>query len=292
MKFATLTVGGQKIVAAISPEGDQYWPLEDLVGRPIATMVDLIRAYDEVKGQLKPNGGARSLAGVKVNAPLLPLRNIMCVGKNYHAHAHEFTKSGFDSSAKDISEAIPTAPIIFTKVPETVIATGDDIRYPTGLSDSIDYEAELGVIIGKAGRGISKDNALDHVFGYTIINDMTARDLQSKHKQWFIGKSLDTFCPMGPWLVSADEVDVANLDLKCWVNGELRQDANTSDLIFDVPTLIETLSAGLTLQPGDVIATGTPAGVGIGFDPPKYLARGDEIAIEISGLGRLSNILA
>ncbi|WP_404478400.1 fumarylacetoacetate hydrolase family protein [Novosphingobium sp. BL-52-GroH] len=291
MKFATLTVEGQEIVAAISPDADHYWPLEELVGRPIATMVDLIRAYDEVKAQLKPNGGARSLAGVKINAPILPLRNIMCVGKNYFAHAHEFTKSGFDSSAKDMSEAIPAAPIIFTKAPETVIGTGDDMRYPTGLSDSIDYEAELGVVIGKAGRGISKADALDHVFGYTIINDMTARDLQSKHKQWFIGKSLDTFCPMGPWLVSADEVDVTNLDLKCWVNGELRQDANTADLIFDVPTLIETLSAGLTLQPGDVIATGTPAGVGIGFEPPKYLARGDEVAIEISGLGRLSNVL-
>jgi len=292
MKFGTLLLNGEPVVAAISSGGDQYWALEELTGKPIKTMMDLIRVYDDVKGALNPNGGARSLAGVKISAPLLPVRNVMCVGKNYHAHAHEFTKSGFDSSAKDASEAIPTAPIIFTKAPETVIATGEAIRYPTGLSDSVDYEAELGVVIGKAGRGISKAEALDHVFGYTIINDVTARDLQSKHKQWFIGKSLDTFCPMGPWLVSADEVDAGNLDLKCWVNGELRQDANTSDLIFDVPTLIETLSAGLTLQVGDVIATGTPAGVGIGFDPPKYLARGDEIVIEISGLGRLANVLA
>lgn len=292
MKFATLSVDGRPVVAAVSPETDQYWSLEELTGQPIETMVDLIRAYDEVKSALKPNGSAHSLTGIKISAPLLPLRNIMCVGKNYHAHAQEFTRSGFDSSAKDQSEAIPTAPIIFTKAPETVIATGENIRYPTGVSDSIDYEAELGVVIGKGGRGITKADALDHVFGYTIINDMTARDLQSKHKQWFIGKSLDTFCPMGPWLVSADEVDVGNLDVKCWVNGELRQDANTSDLIFDVPTLIETLSAGLTLQPGDVIATGTPAGVGIGFSPPKFLVRGDEIAIEISGLGRLSNVLA
>jgi 2-keto-4-pentenoate hydratase/2-oxohepta-3-ene-1,7-dioic acid hydratase in catechol pathway len=132
---------------------------------------------------------------------------------------------------------------------------------------------------------------MDHVFGYTIVNDVTARDLQSKHKQWFIGKSLDTFCPMGPYLVTADAVDGTDLDVKCWVNGELRQDANTADLIFDVATLIETLSAGFTLKPGDVIATGTPAGVGIGFDPPKYLQPGDEVAIEISGLGRLSNRL-
>lgn len=292
MKFATLTVDGRPFVAAVNEEANRYWPLEELIGAPISDMADLIANYAAIKDQLKLNGDGRSLVGVKIEAPLVPTRNIMCVGKNYFAHAHEFTRSGFDSSAKDASEAIPTAPIIFTKAPETVIAVGEDIRYPTGLSDSIDYEAELGVVIGMGGRGISKADALDHVFGYTIINDMTARDLQSKHKQWFIGKSLDTFCPMGPWLVTADEVDGANLQLKCWVNGELRQDANTADLIFDVPTLIETLSAGLTLMPGDVIATGTPAGVGIGFDPPKYLARGDEIAIEISGLGRLVNRLA
>ena len=186
----------------------------------------------------------------------------------------------------------PTAPIIFTKAPETVIGPGQDIAYPTGLSDQIDYEAELGVVIGKRAKGVSKAQAHDHVFGYVIINDMTARDLQSKHKQWFIGKSLDTFCPMGPWLATADEVADDNLDLKCWVNGELRQSANTKDLIFDVATLVETLSAGLTLLPGDVIATGTPAGVGIGFSPPKFLARGDEIAIEITGLGLLTNRLA
>ena len=289
MKFGTLVLNGEPVVAAISSGGDQYWALEELTGKPIKTMMDLIRVYDDVKGALNPNGGARSLAGVKINAPLLPVRNVMCVGKNYHAHAHEFTKSGFDSSAKDASEAIPTAPIIFTKAPETVIATGEAIRYPTGLSDSVDYEAELGVVIGKAGRGISKAEALDHVFGYTIINDVTARDLQSKHKQWFIGKSLDTFCPMGPWLVSADEVDAGNLDLKCWVNGELRQHANTSDLIFDVPTLIETLSAGLTLQVGDVIATGTPAGVGSARTPPIYLKAGDRISCTYDGVGTLAN---
>jgi 2-keto-4-pentenoate hydratase/2-oxohepta-3-ene-1,7-dioic acid hydratase in catechol pathway len=155
----------------------------------------------------------------------------------------------------------------------------------------MDYEVELGVVIGRTARGISQADALKHVWGYTIINDVTARDLQQKHRQWFIGKSLDTFCPMGPFIATADEVDVGALQVRCWVNGELRQDANTADLIFDVPTLIEVLSRGLTLQPGDVIATGTPAGVGIGFDPPRYLARGDSVAIEITGLGRLENRL-
>jgi 2-keto-4-pentenoate hydratase/2-oxohepta-3-ene-1,7-dioic acid hydratase in catechol pathway len=213
----------------------------------------------------------------------------MCVGKNYHDHAHEFTRSGFDSSASKASEAIPAAPIWFTKMPETVIGSGDVVRYPAGASEQLDYEAELGVIIGKGGRGISKANALDHVFGYTIINDVTARDLQARHKQWFLGKSLDTFCPMGPWITTRDEVDGANLDVRCWINGELRQNANTKDLIFDTPTLIESISAGLTLLPGDVIATGTPAGVGIGFNPPRFMKRGDLMEIEITGLGRLSN---
>ena len=216
----------------------------------------------------------------------------MCVGKNYYDHAHEFTRSGFDSSATSKDSAVPTAPIIFTKVPESVIADGEAIRYPAGVSDGVDYEAELGVIIGTGGRGIAKADALKHVWGYTIINDVTARDWQGRHKQWFLGKSFDTFCPMGPWIVTADEIDVADMTVKCWVNDELRQDANTKDLIFDVPTLIETISAGITLHPGDVIATGTPAGVGIGFDPPKYLRPGDRVRIEIGGIGTLINPIA
>jgi 2-keto-4-pentenoate hydratase/2-oxohepta-3-ene-1,7-dioic acid hydratase in catechol pathway len=292
MKLATLIIGGESALAVISAEDDVFWAVEDLTGRYFPAMTDLIGVYDSVKAKLTPKGPGRPMAEAEIAAPLKPPRNVMCVGKNYRAHAHEFTRSGFDSSAKDASEAIPTAPIIFTKAPETVIGPGQDILYPTGLSEQIDYEAELGVVIGKPGKGISKAQALDHVFGYVIINDMTARDLQAKHKQWFIGKSLDTFCPMGPWLVTADEIEVANLDVRCWVNDELRQDANTKDLIFDVPTLIETLSAGLTLLPGDVIATGTPAGVGIGFTPPRFLSRGDEVAIEITGLGRLSNRVA
>ena len=153
----------------------------------------------------------------------------------------------------------------------------------------MDYEAELAVVIGKGGRGISKENALDHVWGYTIINDMTARDWQKRHKQWHLGKSFDTFGPMGPVVVTADDIDASNLDLKCWINGELRQNTNTRDLIFDIPTLIETISAGITLVPGDIIATGTPEGVGIGFNPPRFLKRGDVVAIEIEGIGLLEN---
>ena len=292
MKLATLLIEGEATLAVVSTGEDLFWTVEQLSGRRFPAMIDLIRAYDSVKHTLVPAGPGSPLSDVTIAPPLEPPRNVMCVGKNYRAHAHEFTRSGFDSSAKDASEAIPAAPIVFTKAPETVIGSGQDIEYPIGLSEQIDYEAELGVVIGKHAKRVSKAQALDCVFGYVIINDVTARDLQAKHKQWFIGKSLDTFCPMGPWLVTADEIGNENLELKCWVNGELRQHANTRDLIFDVPTLIETLSAGLTLQPGDVIATGTPAGVGIGFTPPRFLSRGDEVVIEISQLGRLVNRLA
>jgi 2-keto-4-pentenoate hydratase/2-oxohepta-3-ene-1,7-dioic acid hydratase in catechol pathway len=293
MKLATITHGGVSKAALVSPDGKTFWPLEEMLGRAVPTLGAIVGELDAIKSKIKPTGAGLPLASVKIEAPIpRPARNVMCVGKNYHEHAKEFTRSGFDSSASSVADAIPTAPIVFTKAPECVIADGTDIRYPEGVSDSVDYEAELGLVIGKGGRGISKGDAYGHICGYTIINDVTARDLQGKHKQWFLGKSLDTFCPMGPWLVTSDEVDPENLGVKCWVNDELRQDANTRDLIFDIPTLIATISAGITLQPGDVIATGTPVGVGIGFTPPKFLKRGDRVTIEIDGLGRLSNGVA
>jgi 2-keto-4-pentenoate hydratase/2-oxohepta-3-ene-1,7-dioic acid hydratase in catechol pathway len=233
---------------------------------------------------------ALSLREVKLLAPIpRPKRNIFCVGKNYSNHAREFSRSGFDAGQSAPADAIPDCPIVFTKPPETVIASGDDVWSASEVTSSLDYEAELTVIIGKGGRGITKAAALEHVWGYTTINDVTARDWQRRHKQWFLGKSFDTFCPMGPMAVTSDEVDPANLGVKCWINGDLRQNANTRDLIFDVPTLIEAISAGITLYPGDLIATGTPEGVGIGFDPPKFLKPGDVMRIEIEGLGRLEN---
>ena len=163
------------------------------------------------------------------------------------------------------------------------------IRLPVGVSEVIDYEAELAVVIGRGGRGIKAANAMGHVWGWTIVNDVTARDWQHRHKQWDMGKSFDTFCPMGPWLVSADECNGTDTGIRCFVNGERRQDARTSDLIFDVPKLIETISAGITLYPGDMIATGTPVGVGIGFNPPRYLRAGDTVRVEIDGIGVLEN---
>ena len=237
---------------------------------------------------LPPVAETLSLADVRLEAPIpRPRRNVFCVGKNYHEHAQEFASSGFDSSAA--KGAVSEAPIVFSKLPESVVAAGAPIRIDPSGSIAIDYEAELTVIIGKAGRNIPAAEALSHVWGYTIVNDVTARDLQGLHSQWLIGKSQDSFCPMGPWVVTADALDLSDTAVRCWVNDELRQDSNTGLLIFDVPTIIAAISNGITLQPGDVIATGTPAGVGIGFRPPRYLTPGDRVRVEIGGIGSLEN---
>jgi 2-keto-4-pentenoate hydratase/2-oxohepta-3-ene-1,7-dioic acid hydratase in catechol pathway len=236
------------------------------------------------------SGDVLSLSAVRLRAPMpRPRRNIFCVGKNYREHAREFARSGFDSSAAPSDMDLPEAPIVFSKVPECVVGPYDPIVIHPATSAAIDYEAELCVIIGRQGRGISATEALRHVWGYTIVNDVTARDLQGRHKQWLIGKSQDSFCPMGPMAVTADELTLDDTTVRCWVNGELRQDANTRDLLFDIPTLVATISAGITLYPGDLIATGTPAGVGIGFRPPRYLGAGDRVRIEIGGIGVIEN---
>ena len=237
---------------------------------------------------LPPTVETIALDQVDLLAPIpRPIRNIFCVGKNYHEHAKEFTSSGFDSSA--VKGTIPESPIVFSKIPETVIGNGQPIKIDKNVSASIDYEVELAVIIGKKGKNIPVQNAQNHIWGYTIINDVTARDLQSLHSQWLIGKSQDTFCPMGPWVTTADEIDLNDTSIKCWINGELRQNSNTNKLIFDIPKIIEAISNGITLNKGDVIATGTPAGVGIGFDPPKYLKPGDKTKLEIENIGILQN---
>lgn len=238
---------------------------------------------------LPATGAAIALDQVELTAPIpRPRRNIFCVGKNYHAHAREFAGSGFDSSAKSGGD-IPSDPIIFSKVPECVVGPRDTVRIPADVSTAIDYEAELALVIGRGGKGIKRDDAMQHVWGYTIVNDVTARDWQGRHSQWLMGKSFDTFCPMGPWVVSSDEMDGQDTHVRCFVNGEERQNASTKDLIFDIPKLIETLSAGITLYPGDIIATGTPVGVGIGFKPPKYLVAGDVVRVEIDGIGFIEN---
>ena len=238
---------------------------------------------------------AAETAPVVTDAVLLapiprPSKNIFCVGKNYHEHAKEFAGSGFDASTKDV---VPEAPVVFTKPPTSVSGPGDSIPSFLDPTDSVDYEGELAVVIGKGGRGIAKADWAQHVFGYTIVNDVTARTLQHKHRQWVLGKGIDGFCPMGPAILTADEVpDPTKLRLTTHVNGEPRQDALVADLIFDIPTLIEAISAGITLEPGDIIATGTPVGVGIGFKPPRFLKPGDVVRIEVAGIGVLENSVA
>jgi 2-keto-4-pentenoate hydratase/2-oxohepta-3-ene-1,7-dioic acid hydratase in catechol pathway len=288
LKVATYWWGGKRHVGILNAD-ETITPLDlGTAGeeRGALAFIELAAQGKEPK-KLAPN---IPLAAVKLDAPIpRPRRNVFCVGKNYYAHAKEFANSGFDSSVNKPGEEIPSEPIIFSKVPECVVSHKATVVIPKELSQAIDYEAELAVIISKECKGVKADRAMDYVWGYTVINDVTARDLQAKYKQWHIGKSLDTFCPMGPWLADANELDGQNTMVRCWVNGELRQEANTKDLIFSIPKLIETLSAGITLYPGDIIATGTPAGVGIGFTPPKYLKSGDVVKIMIDGIGSLEN---
>jgi 2-keto-4-pentenoate hydratase/2-oxohepta-3-ene-1,7-dioic acid hydratase in catechol pathway len=290
MRVAAFRHQGQPGVGRVSADGRQIEPFQLTPEQAALGVLALVEAQAAGRA-LPPLGQPIPLPQLQLSAPIpRPRRNIFCVGKNYHAHAKEFAGSGFDSSAKSGGD-IPTVPIIFSKVPESVIGHGEAILFPAGVSEAIDYEAELTVIIGKGGKGIRKQDAMQHVWGYTIVNDVTARDWQGRHSQWLLGKSFDTFCPMGPWAVTADEMDGQDTQVRCWVNGELRQDASTRDFIFDIPTVIECISAGITLHPGDVIATGTPVGVGIGFKPPKYLKPGDVVKIEIDGIGVLENTL-
>ncbi|MFI0844020.1 fumarylacetoacetate hydrolase family protein [Mesorhizobium sp. IMUNJ 23232] len=285
MRVATFSIGGERRVGLVDQDNETIAPFDLPVERAESGILALI---DRNGAGLPRTLSPIPLNQVELEAPIpQPRRNIFCVGKNYYEHAHEFARSGFDSSAA--AGAIPKNPIIFSKVPESVIANRANVVIDSKVSTAIDYEAELAVIIGKAGRGISREKAFDHVWGYTIVNDVTARDLQGKYSQWLIGKSQDTFCPMGPWAVTRDEIDLENTGIRCFVNGELRQDSKIPLLIFDIPTIIATLSEGITLRPGDIIATGTPAGVGIGFDPPKYLKAGDFVRVEIDGIGALEN---
>lgn len=291
MRLATFRHQGQVRAGTVSADGRQLQPLALPVAEQALGALPLVEALAAGRPLPAADGPPVALDQVQLLAPIpRPRRNIFCVGKNYHAHAREFAGSGFDSSAKSGGD-IPAEPIIFSKVPESVIGPGEAIRIPAEVSTAIDYEAELTIVIGRGGKGIREADAMQHVWGYTIINDVTSRDWQGRHQQWLMGKSFDTFCPMGPWLVSADAMDGQATQVKCWVNGEERQNASTRDLIFGIPRLIATLSAGITLYPGDLIATGTPVGVGIGFKPPKYLQPGDVVRIEIDGIGALENPL-
>ncbi|HEY0756978.1 MAG TPA: fumarylacetoacetate hydrolase family protein [Ktedonobacteraceae bacterium] len=230
-------------------------------------------------------GAAHSLDAVQLAAPIpRPRKNILCLGRNYYDHALEsYQARGQERPQGD-------APVIFTKAITTVNAPYGQLVIDPALSTQIDWEAELAVIIGKTGKNIAEEEALAYVFGYTVLNDVTARDIQDRFKQFFKGKSIDGYCPMGPWIVTADEIpDPQNLGLRLRVNGVTKQEGHTRDMIYQVKTIIALLSQGMTLEPGDIIATGTPSGVGFARKPPEFLKAGDVVETEIDSLGLLRN---
>ncbi len=288
MKIARVEKAGQVHLALVDEAKQEV----ALVGGALASHPNPVLAIIEQgvsAAQLQAAVTERvPMAQVKFLAPLSAfLRNPFAVGKNYHEHAVEFDKSGFNATSGAAS-AIPQFPQIFTKATTTLSGPTDAIRFNPKHTQSVDYEGEIGVVVGRTCRNVSKADAMQHVWGFVALNDVTARDLQKNHAQWFLGKSLDGFCPLGPWMTSRDEAPT-DMRMQTWVNGELRQNAHISQLIFDVPTLIETMSAAMTLLPGDIIATGTSVGVGVGFNPPKFLRQGDVVRVAISGLGELNN---
>ncbi|OCA84302.1 hypothetical protein A8F94_16455 [Bacillus sp. FJAT-27225] len=292
MKLATVIHNEETLPALVSQDGQAVLPLKSHAGIEFpATILGCIEQGEVFKEKVKSfaiSEEAKALwipvSDVKLLAPIpRPAKNVMCIGKNYEEHAIEM------GSAEDIPEHV----MVFTKPPTAVSGPNTEIPSHSDVTEQLDYEGELAVIIGKKGKSISREDALEYVFGYTILNDVTARDLQKRHKQYFLGKGLDGSCPMGPWIVTKDEIpDHGNLQIQTKVNGEVRQDSNTKHLIFPIENLIEDLSKGMTLEPGDIIATGTPAGVGKGFKPPKFLHPGDTVEIEIQGIGVLKNIIA
>lgn len=287
MKVVNFDRYGDRRVGLV--EGDDVIDLTG-TGLPDDTL-GLIAQWDLAKVRHAADQGQRvPLTEVRLLAPLVPRKNIIAVGRNYRDHAREFSDSGFDASEKQM---IPDHPVIFTKATSSVVGPGDPIVLSNDPTGTTDYEGEMAVVMGRRAKAVPRDEAIGHVFGWTIVNDVTARDMQKMHVQWFVGKSPDTFCPMGPWITTTDELpDITRSWMRTTVNGELRQEAPISALIFDVESLIETLSSVMTLEPGDVIATGTGKGVGIGFDPPRYLAPGDVVEISIDGIGTLSNPVA
>ena len=283
MKFITFERDGEALPGVWLGEGH----IADL-SSAFGSIQDLIEAGPDglsTARELAADEDVHLSAAVQLLAPIPRTRkNVFCIGRNYVEHVAEGARAAGQETK------LPEYPQIFTKAPTAINAPGAPVRLDEGLTKLLDYEVELAVVIGKAGRDIPKDRAYEHVFGYTIANDITARDLQRRHEQWFKGKSLDTSLPLGPWIIDAKEIgDPTTLELSLTVNGEERQRAKTSMMIFDIPTIIASLSAGMTLEPGDIIATGTPSGVGYAMTPPRGLKDGDVVVARIDRIGELES---
>lgn len=289
MKLVTFRAEGGPALGLVDDDGTTVRDLRGVTGG--TGLLQVIEDWASWSGRIASAGELPVVSSPRLLAPIpSPRRDLFAVGKNYREHVAEFGRSGYDTPQR--SEDLPDKPIVFSKATTSVTGPFDDVESHPSVTSELDYEAELAVVIGTGGRGISYDDALGHVWGYTIVNDVTARDVQRDHKQWLLGKSLDTHAPMGPWAVTADEIaDLGALEVSSHVNGELRQKAAVEDLIFDVAELVRVISAGITLLPGDIIATGTPAGVGIGFDPPRFLRPGDVVECAITGLGAVRNTI-
>jgi 2-keto-4-pentenoate hydratase/2-oxohepta-3-ene-1,7-dioic acid hydratase in catechol pathway len=296
MKFITFRYQDQTAVGLLSPEGLLHLAAAAKASGEqidLSSMLAIIRggepalaACKRLEARAATSGEALLRASqVQKLAPLPKLaRNAFCVGRNYADHVKE------GAAAMSVDLKLPVAPQFFTKATNTVIGPGAEVRLDPRVTQKLDYEVELAVVIGRTGRDITVADAMDYVFGYTIANDVTARDLQRRHEQWFKGKSLDTTLPLGPGIVTRDAIgDPKNLELTMCINGQERQRARVSQMIFDIPTIISQLSAGMTLEPGDVIATGTPSGVGFAMTPPQYLHDGDEMVATIDRIGELRN---
>ena len=291
MRLATCSYKNQTHVAVVQvdsvwlPATCSDWPAE------LSSMLQVIDNRDQSLQKLHTLTQQASpeqwlpLSEVALLSPIpRPRQNIMCLGWNYIEHVEETTGKTLEAPM------LPKHPIVFTKAAASMNGPYANIPVNLAVSNKMDWEVELAVIIGTGGTGIQKEQALQHVFGYSVINDVSARDVQKRHKQFFIGKSFTGACPMGPWIVTADEIpDPQALCLTSRVNGVVKQDSNTKFQIFDVATVIQTLSQGMRLEPGDIIATGTPSGVGYVRNPPEYLLPGDVVECEIESIGIIRN---
>ena len=285
MKLVTYRENGAEQVGALTKDGTAILPL------PVPDMNTLIETMtlsqlSSAVTAAEGSGASVALADVELLAPIpRPRQDVLCLGMNYKAHASEAAKYDADAFTKE-----KPAAVYFSKRVSEAVAPGGVIQSHQDLVERLDYEVELAVILGKTAKHVKAAEAGDYIFGYTVLNDVSARDVQTGHKQWYFGKSLDGFTPMGPCIVTADEIAFPPaLGISSTVNGEPRQDSNTSLFLNSIPAVLEELTAGMTLLPGTIIATGTPAGVGMGFDPPKFLKPGDTVSCTIEGIGTLTN---